>query len=90
MGYFLAGILAGWGEYLRDVTLSGNVIRGAPTGIVVSVAEKAGAAIVSGNLISGAKVGIRPDRHGQAAGGDLVKGAGGYAQLTIEGNRLEK
>lgn len=85
-----AGILAGWGPYLRDITLSGNVIRGAPTGIVVSVVEKSGAAIISGNMISGAKTGIRADRHGQAVGGDLVAGAGGFAHLTIMGNRLEK
>lgn len=85
-----AGIMVGWGEYLRDVTLTGNVIRGAPIGMTISVVDKAGAAIVSGNLISGAGVGIAANRHGERVGGDLVKGAEGFSNLTITGNRLEK
>ncbi|HCO54947.1 MAG TPA: TIGR03808 family TAT-translocated repetitive protein, partial [Pelagibacterium sp.] len=49
------GITAGWGPYLRDVTISGNLVRDIDTGIVVSVAEGAGAASVTGNTIIGAR-----------------------------------
>ena len=31
------GIIAGWGKYLRDVAITGNVIRNAFVGIGVSV-----------------------------------------------------
>ena len=31
------GIVAGWGKYLRDVAITGNVIRNAFVGIGVSV-----------------------------------------------------
>lgn len=47
------GIMAGWGKYLRDVTITGNVIRNAYIGIGVSVLPGAGTALVSNNLISG-------------------------------------
>ncbi|HLI99030.1 MAG TPA: TIGR03808 family TAT-translocated repetitive protein [Bradyrhizobium sp.] len=47
------GIVAGWGKYLRDVAISGNVIRNAFAGIGVSIAPGAGTALVSDNLISG-------------------------------------
>ena len=32
-----AGISVGWGQYLRDVSVTGNVVRGAGVGIAVSV-----------------------------------------------------
>ena len=46
------GIVAGWGKYLRDVTISGNVIRNAFAGIGVSVAAGAGTALVNNNMIA--------------------------------------
>ncbi len=52
-----AGIQAGWGPYLRDVTVSANVVRGADYGITVSVAPGAGAAVIADNLISDARLG---------------------------------
>jgi uncharacterized secreted repeat protein (TIGR03808 family) len=48
-----AGIRAGWGPYLRNVAVSGNVVRESSIGIVVSVVAGAGAAVISGNLIAG-------------------------------------
>ena len=36
------GIVAGWGKYLRDVAITGNVIRKTFAGIGVSVAAGAG------------------------------------------------
>ncbi len=49
------GIMAGWGKYLRDVTITGNVVRNAFVGIGVSVVPGAGTALVSNNLISGSR-----------------------------------
>ena len=35
-----AGISVGWGKYLRDVSVTGNVVRSAGFGIAVSVADR--------------------------------------------------
>jgi uncharacterized secreted repeat protein (TIGR03808 family) len=85
-----AGITAGWGAYLRDVTISANVVRSADYGITVSVAPGAGAAVIADNMISqvrrGAIVGMEWKN---AVAGDLARdGAERYAQLTIVGNRV--
>jgi len=48
------GIIAGWGKYLRDVVISGNVIRNSFVGIGVSVVPGAGTALVNNNMISDA------------------------------------
>jgi len=85
-----AGISLGFGQHLRDVTVTGNVVRIAGVGIAVSVAPGAGAAIIADNLIAGTQ-------HGAIVGmewkkpvtGDLAKdGAARYAQLAISGNRV--
>jgi len=82
------GIEAGWGEYLRDVTVSGNIVRQAGYGITVSVVSGAGAAIIANNLISGAKRGaIVGMEWNKAVTGDLVSGSSQYPQLTINGNK---
>ena len=85
-----AGITAGWGPYLRDVTISANTVRSADYGITVSVAPGAGAAVIADNMISqvrrGAIVGMEWKN---PVAGDLAKdGATRYAQLTIAGNRV--
>src|SRR5690348_10408655 len=86
------GIVAGWGKYLRDVAITGNVIRKAFAGIGVSVAAGAGTVLVNNNLISetprGAVVG---HDHGQPATADLsVEGAQHYAQLVIGSNAVRR
>jgi uncharacterized secreted repeat protein (TIGR03808 family) len=89
-----AGIRAGWGPYLRNVTVTGNVVRNAGFGIQVSVAQGAGDAVISGNLISGARLGaIVGMEWAKAVTGDLAKtsgkdGAGRYPQLTIANNQV--
>jgi uncharacterized secreted repeat protein (TIGR03808 family) len=84
------GIVAGWGKYLRDVAITGNVIRKAFAGIGVSVAAGAGTALVNNNMISeaprGAVVGLD---HARAITGDLLaEGAARYAQVAIGGNAV--
>jgi uncharacterized secreted repeat protein (TIGR03808 family) len=84
-----AGIVIGWGRYLRDVAVTGNVVRKTPIGIAVSVVSGAGSALISANVISqterGAVVGMD---HARPVTGDLTRdGAMSYAHLSITGNR---
>ena len=63
-----AGIVLGWGRYLRDLAATGNVVRKADIGIAVSVATGTGTALIANNVIAdvtrGAIVGIDGnDRH---------------------------
>ena len=82
------GILAGWGRYLRDVVISGNVIRNALAGVGVSVAAGAGTALVSNNVISGAPRGaVVGLDHVKPVTNDLtLDGTQRFAQLMVSGN----
>ena len=84
------GIAAGSGSYLRDVSISANIVRGADYGITVSVAPGAGTSLIADNLISGARLGaIVGMQWKKAATGDLAKeGATTYPQLSINNNRV--
>ena len=86
------GIVAGWGKYLRDIAISGNVIRKAFVGIGVSVMPGAGTALVNNNMISetprGAVVGLD---HARAITTDLsAEGAQRYAQVVIGSNAVRR
>ncbi len=86
------GIVAGWGKYLRDVAISGNVIRKAFAGIGVSVAPGAGTALVNNNMISetprGAVVGLD---HARPVTPDLsLEGAQRFAQLVLGANAVRR
>ena len=86
------GIIAGWGKYLRDVTISGNVIRNALVGIGVSVVPGAGTALVNSNVISetprGAVVGLD---HAQPITPDLsIEGAQRFAQVMLGINAVRR
>lgn len=83
------GIEAGWGPYLRDVTVTGNVVRQAGYGITVSVAAGAGAAVIANNLITGARRGaIAGMEWTKAVAADLIAESGRYPQLSISGNKV--
>jgi uncharacterized secreted repeat protein (TIGR03808 family) len=86
------GIITGWGKYLRDVAISGNVIRNAFVGVGVSVAPGAGTVLVSNNLISqtprGAVVGL--DRMRPVTPDLSTDGAERFAQLTIAANAVSR
>jgi len=86
----LAGILAGFGKNLRDVTVTGNVVRTAPIGIGVSAAPGAGSALVAHNLIAGATTGaVIGMEDGKAVTGDLARDeTSRFAQITVSGNRV--
>jgi putative cofactor-binding repeat protein len=82
------GIVAGWGAYLRDVAITGNVVRNAFIGIGVSVMPGAGSALVNNNLISGsARSAIVGLDHAKAVTGDLGnETASRFAQIVLGGN----
>jgi uncharacterized secreted repeat protein (TIGR03808 family) len=82
--------MAGWGKYLRDVAISGNVIRKTFIGIGVSVVDGAGTALVNNNVIAetprGAVVGLD---HAKPVTPDLTaNGAAKYAQVAIGANAV--
>jgi uncharacterized secreted repeat protein (TIGR03808 family) len=85
-----AGISAGWGQYLRNVAITGNVVREAGFGVAVSVAAGAGIAVISGNIFAGTKRGaIVGMEWEKAVTGDLaLAGADRYPQLRISGNQV--
>ncbi len=84
------GIHAGWGEYLRDVCVTANMVRDADYGIAVSVAPGAGTAVITNNLISGARLGaIVGMEWTKLVASDLSQQGGErYAQLSIGGNSV--
>ncbi|MER8562997.1 TIGR03808 family TAT-translocated repetitive protein [Mesorhizobium sp. M0578] len=86
----LYGMQIGWGPFMRNVVATGNVIRKAGTGIVVSVVEGAGTAIISDNVIDRVQNGaIVGQRWAEPVTGDLAaSGNAGYAHLTVERNHV--
>jgi uncharacterized secreted repeat protein (TIGR03808 family) len=86
------GIIAGWGKYLRDVAISGNVIRNAFVGVGVSVIPGAGTALVNNNMISqtprGAVVGLD---HARPITPDLSpEGAQRFPQVVVGTNAVRR
>ncbi|WP_127753644.1 TIGR03808 family TAT-translocated repetitive protein [Devosia sp. 1566] len=82
------GIGVGWGPFLRDVLVSDNLIRGTERGIVVSVAEGAGAARITGNLISETLHPLVGARWSEIASTRLQDDAEQFPTLTVSGNTL--
>ncbi|MBI3436942.1 MAG: TIGR03808 family TAT-translocated repetitive protein [Proteobacteria bacterium] len=85
-----AGLVLGWGRFLRNVALTGNVVRGAATGVAVSVDRDAGRVLIANNLFSdikrGAVVGMD---HAKPVTGDLLANAEhGYRHVTMNGNSV--
>ena len=83
-----AGISVGWGAYMRDVSVTGNVVRNARHGIALSVSSGAGNAVVTGNLISGAAKGAIVGMDFTRAVTDLERDGARYANLQVSGNRV--
>ncbi|KQR69341.1 TIGR03808 family TAT-translocated repetitive protein [Rhizobium sp. Leaf341] len=81
-------LMIGWGPYLRSVTVSGNIVRIAPLGCGVTVADGAGTALITNNLFENVENAILGYRWTEKASADLVDGAtDAFAHLTIAGNR---
>jgi uncharacterized secreted repeat protein (TIGR03808 family) len=86
----LAGMWLGYGPYLRDVAVTGNIIRESPIGITVSVVEGVGAALIADNVIDGASDGaVVGMRWADRATDDLtLSGASAFPWLTINANHV--
>jgi uncharacterized secreted repeat protein (TIGR03808 family) len=84
------GIVAGWGRYLRDVALTGNVVRNAAVGIGISVVPGAGTALVNGNMISGSTKGaVVGLDHATPITADLAREAtSGFRQIALGHNSV--
>ena len=81
------GILVGWGESLRDVAVEGNIVRDAPIGVGVSIAEGAGGAVIVGNVISGASRGaVLGMKFDEPVTEDWARGGVAPAQVKVSGN----
>ncbi len=85
------GIVAGWGEYLRDITINANVIRNSFVGIGVSVVRGTGTTVVSGNMISNAPRGaIVGYDHAKPVTGDLmITGASAFPRIVLSANAVQ-
>jgi uncharacterized secreted repeat protein (TIGR03808 family) len=82
------GIVIGWMRYLRDVSVTANLIRNAHIGIGVSADSEAGRALIADNVISGAKDGaIRAMDGPKPVGPDLaVASVEDFRNLSIYAN----
>jgi uncharacterized secreted repeat protein (TIGR03808 family) len=85
------GIVAGYGTFLRNVAITGNVLYAVHTGIAVSVVSDPapGPVLVADNIITdpleNAIVGIAGD---EAVTTDLVRDAAKYPHITLSDNRV--
>ncbi len=89
-GAAFAGMRAGWGPYLRNVAITGNVMRQCAVGIEVSVVKGTGQALIADNVFDsvpgGAVIGMEWQKK---VSGDLTReGTARYPQLTIANNRV--
>jgi uncharacterized secreted repeat protein (TIGR03808 family) len=83
------GIEVGAGRYLRDVAVTGNIVREATYGIGVSVVSGTGATSITGNLVSGARLGALVGLEwGKVISSDLARDIARYPQMTVANNRI--
>ncbi len=82
------GIMIGRGSYLRDVSVTDNLVRNAHIGIGVSATSGAGHALITENMITGAKDGaIRAVDGPKPIGPDLARAsAEAYRNLSVYSN----
>jgi len=83
------GMMLGWGEYLRNVVVTSNVIRSSEIGIYVTVVDKTGPVVISQNIFAdtpkGSVVGFRWK---EAVTGDLALDSSGFPGLRIDRNTM--
>lgn len=82
-----AGIVIGWGRYMREVVATSNVIRQARIGIMITRDPGAGLCLVSQNMIAGHRDGaIRMMDQGVPVGADLARVPPPAGRITVTGN----
>lgn len=81
------GIVIGWGKFLRDVLVTGNLVRDAGVGMSVSGSDGAGACLISQNIISGSREGsIRLMDYDRLMSEDLASASVTNPRLSVSGN----
>ena len=72
-GAATTGIVVGWGRFMRDVTVTSNLIRNTGLGIGITDHRQAGTCLIAQNMISGARDGaIRRMNYASPIGADLL------------------
>ncbi len=86
------GIALGWGPYMRDLDITGNVLRNCNVGIGVSVVDGVGNAVISGNLVqvSGKQLAFAGTEWDSIVQPDLLSFASRYPLLTFTGNHISR
>jgi uncharacterized secreted repeat protein (TIGR03808 family) len=86
----LAGISAGWGVAMRDLAVTGNVVRKSAMGVSVSVVAGTGVAVIANNVFSDTAGGaiVAMEWHKKVSGDLALAGAERYPQIKISGNQV--
>ncbi|MFC7399650.1 TIGR03808 family TAT-translocated repetitive protein [Chelatococcus sp. GCM10030263] len=84
------GISAGWSYAMRNLAVTGNMVRGSPVGISVSIVPEVRNALIANNVIAGATKGaVVGFRYEEAVTGDLTKAPDERASgIRVEGNAV--
>lgn len=81
------GIQIGWGPFMRDVAVTGNVIRQSKVGITITDASDAGACLIANNMISKTEGGaIRRMTLGVTSGPDLARETTPDGRIMVTAN----
>lgn len=81
------GMLLGWGPYLRNVAVTGNIVRDVPVGIAVSVVASARRTLIANNVIQGTPGGaVVGFRWGEPATADLASAGNTPPHLAVRDN----
>jgi uncharacterized secreted repeat protein (TIGR03808 family) len=83
-----AAFLVGWGEFMRNIIITGNIVRKAATGVQISVVEGTGKAVITDNIFDGIKgAAIGGFRWADQVTGDLAKDGEVPKNMVIERNK---
>jgi uncharacterized secreted repeat protein (TIGR03808 family) len=86
----LAAISAGWGIAMRDLAVTGNVVRKSALGVSVSVVNGTGVAVIANNIFSDTADGaiVAMEWHKKVSGDLALAGVERYPQLRIRDNQV--
>ena len=86
----LAGISAGWGIAMRNLAVTGNVVRKSALGVSVSVVNRTGVAVIANNIFSDTAGGaiVAMEWHKKVSGDLALAGAERYPNLRIRDNQV--
>jgi len=80
------GVVIGWGPHLRDVSVTGNLIRNALIGISVSIDPSAGTVLIAKNSIAGTKEGAIRAMSGPTSVGPDLASAKAFGNIAVYAN----